>query len=596
MAGRGGREKIMEPDKPILSRPNAKRELLNTSISPSTPASKKSTQTNVSTSLTNIQKSSTASSSGLPKVKSSNNLSLIGKSDGGMSELAAAQILRAARLKLSQTTEINQSASSSTTINQSASSSTPTDQSASFTQDQQLLTIDINSNGSTPNATILPPPEKLASSEHVHSVTNEEENEDTPGPVYCTITSHATDITKISKVKVVREIANYVTEFRVNYERSTKSIEIKLIGQCDVERLKEITTLNTIPVIITQKTLPLNTPSLNTPSSSSQSTRTTSWGKIYSDDLFDCEDEELLEQLQGENENILLAKRIFRGGIEKKPTRLIRIKFNTIHTPDKIFCCSDAYTVTSYTPPPTKCSKCKKFGHLARDCRSSWICNRCAMTHDRHHNCEQTHPTPSCIYCGPGHSSNDSQCPRYLKEKEIVEISHERNLSFLDARQQINSGQRSYASTVRMSKPTHNPTPVSQPTITNNPPSNNPQHGTPQTNEIGTLCQFILPETRDSLSKGIKGEIERAIQNPSIDTKIITAKIPRTSITCPAPLTSILGSISRTLDIVHHSNKPGLVDEFMNLIHEISNKLESLEARIEDNDNDNDHDHDHDHD
>ena len=147
-----------------------------------------------------------------------------------------------------------------------------------------------------------------------------------------------------------------------------------------------------------------------------------------------------------------MAKKILRrSDTGFKPTRLIRIKFGTPQIPSRVLCCLESFKVEPYIPPPKKCAKCKRYGHTAEPCRSQWTCNKCAKTHGKDQPCETN--ILICIYCGPGHGSNDPNCPRYLKEKEIVELSYEHNVSYPQARIQLESGTRSYAATLGGNKP-----------------------------------------------------------------------------------------------------------------------------------------------
>ena len=327
--------------------------------------------------------------------------------------------------------------------------------------------------------------------------------------------------------------------------------------------------------------------------------RSTSWGKIFSDELFECEDDELLSQLQIENNNIILAKRIHRGGAERKPTRLIRIKFNLPKTPDKVFCCSDSYSVDKYTPPPIKCSNCKLYRHIARDCRSRWACNRCAESHDRTYNCELNNSTLRCVYCGPGHGSNDPNCPKFLKEKEIIEISHERNVSYPQARIELDTGNRSYASTLR--RPVNTPrispqsnnstllTPINTPHTPN--PSARPTTAAPTQNLHPDRDQIndkridrppISGDLLESLSKHIEEEIKHAVENPTEDIIIITPTPPRDTVTCPQPLTTILNTISSTMDKIHNSShNTEFFTDFMNIMTNLTTSLDALSSRIQ---------------
>ena len=572
MTGRNGKQKGKDPpDKPLdkshfLKTPsqmpparNNKRTQAESSISPTTttaPPEKKLDS--------NIQ-----------KIKSLQNLSTVGKHDySDMSKWAAEIMIRQTREKLRTTTAPTPKIPSQE--NPAKDIASPK---SSHTQ-AKALTVAASSQVTPPQPQeeykktepIIPDPDSTDTEDEMTSEVHQ----------YCTLTGLSTDISKISKVKVVRELGGIINDFRVNYDRENKSIKVRLNGMGDVEVLKGMTSLNSNDIQIKHETPILHTqpqPSQNT--NNSGNSRTTSWGKFFSHDLFECEDEELLEQMQIENENIILAKRIFKGGFERKATRLIRIKFGTPSTPDKVFCCSEAYSVTTYTPPPTKCSNCKKFGHIAKDCRSQWACNRCAKTHDRHYNCEQHNPIPSCVYCGSGHGSNDPQCPKYLKEKEIIELSHENNVSYPQARNEIDSGKRSYASTLRMSNPNRIPPQnINHGTSTLTTTSQNRLSTSIQTKEIGTECPPIQTDIRNSLSNHIQSEIQNAIENPLPGTKIISSTIPRATVICPKPLTSILNSISNTMDSVYNSNNKDLA-EFYSGIHSFSTALDIINAKLE---------------
>ena len=130
------------------------------------------------------------------------------------------------------------------------------------------------------------------------------------------------------------------------------------------ETLKTKRTLCNIDIKTIIKT-PSRSLNMNQPHEPNNS-RTTSWGKIFSEDLVDCEDEELLEQLQIENNNILIAKRILRrSDTGLKPTRLIRIKFGTLQIPSRVLCCQESFKVDPYiyTPSQKMCQMQKIWSH-----------------------------------------------------------------------------------------------------------------------------------------------------------------------------------------------------------------------------------------
>ena len=59
---------------------------------------------------------------------------------------------------------------------------------------------------------------------------------------------------------------------------------------------------------------------------------------------------------------------------------------------------------------------------------------------------------PTCKYCGPGHPTSDPLCPRYQKEKEVVTLSFEKNISFGHARSKVEAGEISYATMLKLGR------------------------------------------------------------------------------------------------------------------------------------------------
>ena len=167
------------------------------------------------------------------------------------------------------------------------------------------------------------------------------------------------------------------------------------------------------------------------------------WGKIFSNKLFNSDNDEILDQLQSDNSDMIIpfAKRIYKGA-SKEPTRLIRIKFSGNELPDRVYCCGpQPYEVTPYFPPVKRCAKCQKYGHWTGDCKNDWVC-KCGRRHDQSINCQ----APAyCIHCKENHSSSDPNCRKLNLEREVIAISHENNISFREARTKAVEGDISYA-------------------------------------------------------------------------------------------------------------------------------------------------------
>ena len=106
--------------------------------------------------------------------------------------------------------------------------------------------------------------------------------------------------------------------------------------------------------------------------------------------------------------------------------------------------------VDVYIPNPLRCYHCQVFGHHENKCGRHAVCCNCG---------EPEHCAPSgvcdkpakCVNCSGNHPANSKQCPQWEKEKKILKIKCENNLSFPDARKQYEqfyTGQ-TYASAVK---------------------------------------------------------------------------------------------------------------------------------------------------
>ena len=91
--------------------------------------------------------------------------------------------------------------------------------------------------------------------------------------------------------------------------------------------------------------------------------------------------------------------------------------------------------VDVYIPNPLRCYHCQVFGHHENKRGRHTVCCNCG---------EPEHCAPSgvCdkpakyVNCSSYHPANSKKCPQWEKEKKILKIKCEKNLSFPDARKQ----------------------------------------------------------------------------------------------------------------------------------------------------------------
>ena len=128
--------------------------------------------------------------------------------------------------------------------------------------------------------------------------------------------------------------------------------------------------------------------------------------------------------------------------------------------------------VSQFFPNPLRCYKCQRFGHHKDKCRSDIACQICSEVG---HDTRECQKPPKCRNCEGSHSPNAKECPAWKKEKEIVKVKTENNISFPEARRRCESrnvaGPVTYAqaaaATSATSKSTASTTSTSSKTTTN---------------------------------------------------------------------------------------------------------------------------------
>ena len=153
-------------------------------------------------------------------------------------------------------------------------------------------------------------------------------------------------------------------------------------------------------------------------------------------------------------------KRIsIRKGEERILTNTYILTFNKPQTPKeaKIGYCLER--VEQYVPAPLGCFKCQKFWHHREACRGRQTCSKCGEK-DPDHAEEDCLKEIRCANCQQDHPAYARTCTVYQKEKEIIEVKHKRNVSFLEAWRIVGSymEESSYATVARRADRTNDDT------------------------------------------------------------------------------------------------------------------------------------------
>ena len=135
---------------------------------------------------------------------------------------------------------------------------------------------------------------------------------------------------------------------------------------------------------------------------------------------------------------------------DTKLTNTYVLTFNSPNLPTVVKICLMQVKVDVYIPNPLRCYSCQVFGHHENKCGRHPVCCNCG---------EPEHCGPSgvcdkpakCVNCSGDHPANSKPCPQREKEKKILKIKCENNLSFPDARKQYKQfyTSQTYASAVK---------------------------------------------------------------------------------------------------------------------------------------------------
>lgn len=86
----------------------------------------------------------------------------------------------------------------------------------------------------------------------------------------------------------------------------------------------------------------------------------------------------------------------------------LMLKINGEKLSSRVYIGYMSYEVRAYVPPPLRCFKCQKYGHVAAVCRGKQKCGRCAGEHE-YGKCEEGAKL-KCCNCGGEHSSAYRGC------------------------------------------------------------------------------------------------------------------------------------------------------------------------------------------
>ena len=159
-------------------------------------------------------------------------------------------------------------------------------------------------------------------------------------------------------------------------------------------------------------------------------------------------DDHILEFMKEQGVTAVRRINVFRDHA-LKPTNTFVFTFSTPVLPSIVKIGFIQAKVDVYIPNPLRCYHCQMFGHHKHKCGRQAVCVNCGMPeHCPSGECQRP---AKCANCSGDHPANSKQCPTWEKEKKILKIKCEQNISFPEARKQYEQfyAVQTYASAVK---------------------------------------------------------------------------------------------------------------------------------------------------
>lgn len=148
----------------------------------------------------------------------------------------------------------------------------------------------------------------------------------------------------------------------------------------------------------------------------------------------DVSTEEIKSNISGAAVKDVKRLRCVRNN-ERTDSLSVMITFDENKLPDRVYVGYLSYYVRPYVPPPIRCFKCQKFGHIAAACRGKQRCARCGGEHE-YGKCGQG-IKPRCCNCGGEHSAGYGGCQVRKNAVQAQNIRTTEGISYAEALKKV---------------------------------------------------------------------------------------------------------------------------------------------------------------
>lgn len=144
--------------------------------------------------------------------------------------------------------------------------------------------------------------------------------------------------------------------------------------------------------------------------------------------------EDLLASIR--NVKVKEAKRLKmkRDGVLSDSLSVL-LTFDEFRLPPKVYIGFMCYDVRVYIPPPLRCFKCQRYGHVAAVCKGKTRCSKCGGEHSYGECAEGV--TQKCCNCGGNHSAAYGGCEVFKRMREVQRVKVEQGTSYAEALKRV---------------------------------------------------------------------------------------------------------------------------------------------------------------
>lgn len=159
-------------------------------------------------------------------------------------------------------------------------------------------------------------------------------------------------------------------------------------------------------------------------------------GTIFCPEILQMSDNDIVRNLDDQNVQEVYRFKKRNQNSQLIDTGLFTITFRANKIPRSIKIAYLSVPVSTFYPNPMQCNHCFRLGHTAKKCKNIALkaaCVKCG-SHNEHEDCEYI-----CVNCNEGHSNKYRGCSVYKKEKGIIKLKIDQDLSFTEARRRYNA-------------------------------------------------------------------------------------------------------------------------------------------------------------